>query len=102
MATANRIVSLNLGSQTIGLGEFRAQPNGGLVLHNYRLRETLVDIASEGMRYTQVAPVLRQLLDELEIKSSDVNYAVAGQSVFARFVKLPSVDEEKIERLIAF
>ena len=31
-----------------------------------------------------------------------VNYAVASQSVFARFVKLPAVDEEKIERIIGF
>src|SRR6202040_88941 len=29
-------------------------------------------------------------------------YAVPGQSVFARFVKLPAVEQEKIERIIAF
>src|ERR1700736_5430366 len=103
MAVATRILSLNLGSQTIALGEFRAQPNGGLVLHNYRLHETPVDTATEGMRYTHLAPTLRELLDQLEIKTTtNVNYAVPGQSVFARFVKLPSVEEEKIERIIAF
>src|SRR5919106_3151273 len=102
MAITNRILSLNLGSQAIGLGEFRAQPNGGLVLQGYRLRETLTDGASEGMRYAQVASALREMLNELQIKTGDVNYAVAGQSVFARFVKLPSVDEEKIERIISF
>ena len=32
MAAAARIVSLNLGSQTVGLADFRTQPNGGLVL----------------------------------------------------------------------
>ena len=31
-----------------------------------------------------------------------MNYAVPGQSVFARFVKLPAVEEEKIDRLIEF
>ena len=31
-----------------------------------------------------------------------MNYAVPGQSVFARFVKLPAVEEEKVERLIEF
>src|SRR5438105_531739 len=84
------------------MGDFRAQTGGGLVLQNYRLHETLADVATDGMRYTHLAPVLRQALDELQIKISDVNYAVPGQSVFARFVKLPSVDEEKIERIIAF
>src|SRR4051812_4600268 len=100
MAKLARILSLNLGSQTIALGEFRAQPGGGLVLHNYRFRETLADVATEGMRYAHLVPVLREMLDELQIKTGDVNFAVPGQSVFARFVKLPSVDEEKIERII--
>jgi len=96
------ILSLNLGSQTIALGEFSAQPNGGLVLENYRLRETVADIGTEGMRYSHLAPILREALDDMHIKTGDVNYAVPGQSVFARFVKLPSVDEEKIERIISF
>ena len=102
MAAATRILTLNLGSQTIALGDFRAQPNGGLVLHNYRLHETLADASTEGMRYSHLAPVLRQSLDELGIKAGEVNYAVPGQSVFMRFVKLPAVDEEKVERIIAF
>ena len=38
MPAANRILTLNLGSQTIALGEFRAQAGGGLVLHNFRLQ----------------------------------------------------------------
>jgi type IV pilus assembly protein PilM len=99
---ATRILSLNLGSQTIALGEFRAQAGGGLVLQDYRFHETLADLGSEGMRYSHVGPVVRQALDELQINNGDVNYAVPGQSVFARFVKLPAVDEEKVERIIAF
>jgi type IV pilus assembly protein PilM len=102
MAAANRIISLNLGSQTVGLAEFHTLPHGGLVLHDYRLRDVLTDAATEGMRYRQVAEVLRGMLDELQIKFGNVNYAVPGQSVFARFVKLPAVEEEKIERIIAF
>ena len=97
-----RILTLNLGSQTIALGEFRAQTGGGLVLQNHRFRETLADVASEGMRYSHLAPAIREMVDELQLKTAEVNYAVPGQSVFARFVKLPSVDEEKVERIIAF
>src|SRR2546421_2348202 len=102
MAAATRIISLNLGSQSIGLAEFRAQPHGGLVMQNYRLRELVTETAGESMRYPQIASALREMLNEMEIKTGNVNYAVPGQSVFARFVKLPSVDEEKIERIIAF
>lgn len=102
MAAPPRIVSLNLGSQTIGLAEFQAQPHGGLVLQQHRLREILTDASGEGMRYGQLASALNGMLGELQIKSGDVNYAVPGQSVFARFVKLPAVDEEKIEKIISF
>lgn len=102
MPGATRIVSLNLGTHTIGLGEFHAEPNGGLVLNGYRMREVLADPANESARNTQIVAALREMLAELGIKGGPVNYATAAQSVFARFVKLPAVEEEKIERIIAF
>ena len=100
--TRKSILSLNLGSQTIGLAEFGAQLNGGLVLRRYRLREVLVDPAGEGTQQAQIASAIREMLGEMRIKDGEVNYAVAAQSVFARFVKLPAVEEEKIEKIIAF
>jgi type IV pilus assembly protein PilM len=102
MAATSRILSLNLGSHTVGLAEFQAQPNGGLVLNGYRLREILADPSNEGARNAQIGAALREMLGELGIKGGPVNYATAAQSVFARFVKLPAVEEEKIERIIAF
>jgi type IV pilus assembly protein PilM len=102
MAAPTRILSLNLGTHTVGLAEFHAQPNGGLVLNGYRLREILVDPSNEDARNAQIAAALREILAELGIKGGPVNYATAAQSVFARFVKLPAVEEEKIERIIAF
>ena len=102
MAVPTRIVTLNLGSQTVGLAEFRAQPQGGLVLVGYRLREILSDGANDAMRNAQIAAAVGEMLAELGIKGNSVNYSVPAQSVFARFVKLPAVDEEKIERIIAF
>jgi type IV pilus assembly protein PilM len=102
MALATRILSLNLGTHTVGLAEFQAQTNGGLVLNGYRLREILAEPANDGARNAQIAAALREMLAELGIKGGPVNYATASQSVFARFVKLPAVEEEKIERIIAF
>src|SRR6476660_3818925 len=100
MAAATRITCLNLGSQTVGVAEFQTLPHGGLVLQGYRLRDVLTDSAQESMRYSQVGAALGEMLRELHIKPGLVNYAVPGQSVFARFVKLPAVEEEKIERII--
>jgi type IV pilus assembly protein PilM len=102
MPASPLVISLNLGSQTIGLAKFEVQPHGGLVLQDYRLREVLVDPAGEGMRHAQMAASLREMMSELQINEGNVNFAVAGQSVFTRFVKLPLVEEEKIDRIISF
>lgn len=102
MAAVPRIVSLNLGSQTLGLALFRAQPNGGLLLTGYRRREILSDPAAEGDRRAQITEAVREMMSDLSIKGGPVDYAVSAQSVFTRFVKLPAVDEERIDRIVAF
>jgi type IV pilus assembly protein PilM len=102
MAASPRIVSLNLGSHTVGLAEFRTQANGGLVLAGYRLREILAEGANEATRNAQITAAIAEMMAELQLKPAPVNYSVAAQSVFARFVKLPAVEEEKIERIIQF
>jgi len=102
VAKPARIIALNLGSQTVGLAEFQGQPEGGLILQNYRLREVLADAAGEEIRRAQISAALREMMADLQLHHESVNYAVSAQSVFARFVKLPAVEEEKIERIIAF
>src|SRR3954470_11804847 len=102
MASATRIVTLDLGAHTVGLAQFAAQPGGGLVLHGYRLREIHAEPANEPARNAAITAAIGEMLRELHLKGGRVNYCVPAQSVFARFVKLPAVDEEKIERIIAF
>ncbi len=97
-----RILTLNLGSQAISVADFRPQSGGGLVLRDYKRRDLVIENPGEPVRHAQITSTIREILNELGIKSANVNYAVAGQSVFARFVKLPSVEEEKIDRIIAF
>ena len=102
MSASPRILSLDLGSQTLGLAEFQAQPNGGLVLTGYRRRDILADPAAETDRNRQISETLSAMMRELGIKNGPIDYAVSGQSVFARFVKLPFVDQDKIERIVTF
>src|SRR6266481_5461750 len=101
-----RLITLNLGSQTIGLAEFRAA-HGGLVLVNYRLRETPLDPEighrrDVNLALHETAAVLREMMREMQIHGGQVNYAVPAQSVFARFVKLPGLDATKVDQIIAF
>src|SRR5881296_654564 len=106
MAAPARLITLNLGSQTIGLAEFRVI-NGRLVLLSYRFRQTPLDPAS-GQRLDahvalqETAVALREMMHEMHIHRGPVNYAVPAQSVFARFVKLPALDAEKIDKIISF
>ena len=99
MSGSPRILSLDLGSQSLGLAEFRALPNGGLVLTGYRRRDILADPAAETDRNRQISETLSAMMRELGIKNGPIDYAVPGQSIFARFVKLPLVDHDKIERV---
>jgi len=101
MAKSQRIVVLNLGAQTIRAAEFRTQSDGGLVLCNYYAHESLIDPANERIDQDEFAS-LHKIVSELQIKGREVNYSVAAQSVFTRFVRLPVVEHEKIERIIAF
>ncbi|HEX3620096.1 MAG TPA: type IV pilus assembly protein PilM [Candidatus Udaeobacter sp.] len=106
MAAPAHLVALNIGSQTIGLAEFRVI-HGRLVLLNYRFRETPLDPETGQRRDThdalqETAAALRETMHEMHIHVADVNYAVAAQSVFVRFVKLPALDAEKIDKIIAF
>lgn len=55
MSPRARITTLNLGSQSIELAEFRAQPQGGLILSGYRSRDLLADPAREATRPPRVA-----------------------------------------------
>src|SRR5438046_10345349 len=101
MPAAPRIITLNIGSQTVGLAEFRVQAHGGLVLLAYRLREIPADPAGDPAgvgRRAQVALVWREMMDELQLKRGRVNYAACAQSVVARFVQLPAADEEIDEK----
>lgn len=106
MAGPARLITLNLGSQTIGVGEFRVA-HGGLILVNYRLREMPLDPETGHRRDAQSAlgedaAALREMMHEMQIPHRAVNYALPAQSVFARFVKLPPLGQEKLDKIISF
>jgi len=102
MAAPNRIFCLSLGSQTVRLAEFVLDDRGGLVLYGYRTSELLADPAMDSTRIAQTGIVLRELSAAVKAAGAAVNYSIPAQSVFTRFVKLPSVGEEQVEQIVAF
>src|SRR6516165_12548396 len=106
MPAPARLIAVNLGSQTIGIAEFRVAHEVP-VLVNYRLRELPVDPGTGHRRDAHVAleeaaAVLREMRHEMQISHRAVNYALPAQSVFARFVKLPPLGQEKLDKIISF
>ena len=102
MAAPTRILSLSLGNQTLGLAEFKTGQNGGLVLASHQTRELLADPAADSTRLAQAKLVLDEMVQGAGLKKAKINYAVSAQSVFTRFVKLPSVGEEQVDQIVTF
>src|SRR5213596_5311 len=106
MPAPARLITVNIGSQTIGLAEFRLI-NDQLVLVNYCFRETPLDPATGERRDAhaalhETAVALREIMHEMHINPAPVNYALPAQSVFARFIKLPALEAEKIDKIVSF
>ena len=102
MAAPARITSLNLGTQTVGLAEFQRAENGGVMLNAYRLTEIHSDPSAEAARLPQTRLAIDEMKTAMKLRGGPVNYAISGQNIFARFVKLPPVAEDKVESIIGF
>src|SRR4051812_7134249 len=102
MALPKRIVALDLGTQSVSLAEFRSEAHGSLVLQSYRTTELQADPAHDATRHSQVKFAVQEMVAAAGLKGQPVNFAIAAQSVFTRFVKLPSVGEEQVEQIVTF
>ncbi len=103
MAAPNRILALNLGTQTISLAEFQTNPSGGIVLVRYKQVEILGDPAADSTRVAQTKMQIQQLVSEFALKRQQVNYAIASHTIFTRPVRLPVVgDASQVEQIVAF
>lgn len=102
MAENQTTVTLNIGSQRISMAVFEPSKSGGLVLKAFDSTALLADPATEAVRMPQTRLAILELAQKLKIGKSKVRYAVSGQSVFTRFVKLPPLDSDNIEQLVTF
>ncbi len=101
MADQQSIIALNIGSQRISMGVF-APTKKGLVLKNYGATSILADPATEAARIPQVQLAIKELAKGLKVGNQKAAYALSGQSVFVRFVKLPPLESENMDELVKF
>jgi len=102
MADSQSSIALNIGSQRVSMAVFEPSKSGGLVLKAYDSETILADPATEASRPAQVGYAITQLTQKLKAGRSKVRYAVAGSSVFTRFVKLPPLGDDDVEQLVTF
>ncbi|MBT8037583.1 MAG: type IV pilus assembly protein PilM [Verrucomicrobiae bacterium] len=103
MAEAQATVALNIGSQRISMGVFAPSKKGGLILKRYDSTSILADPAAEMARLPQIRVAISELSERLKVgKSTKLRYSISGQSVFTRFIKLPPIEDDNIEQLVAF
>lgn len=102
MADSQATVALNIGSQRITMGVFKPSKNGGLILEKYDSSSILADPAAEAARLPQIRVAVSELSERLKVAKAKVRYAISGQSVFTRFIKLPPIDDDNIEELVKF
>jgi len=102
MADAQATVALNIGSQRISMGVFKPSKNGGLILEKYDSSSILADPAAEMARLPQIRVAVSELAEKLKIGKAKIRYAISGQAVFTRFIKLPPIEDDNIEQLVAF
>lgn len=102
MADTQSSIALNIGSQRVSMAVFEPSKSGGIVLKAYDSETILADPATEASRPAQIGYAIGQLTQRLKAGRAKVRYAVSGQSVFTRFVKLPPLDDDNIEQLVTF
>ncbi len=102
MADNQTTVALNIGSQRIGMAVFEVSKNGSLVLTAYDSESIVADPALDASRISQTRVAIADLAQRLKVGKTKARYAISGQSVFTRFVKLPPLQDDNIEQFVTF
>lgn len=102
MPAAKRVAALNLGMQTVTMAVFDAAPGDSMILSGLARAELLADPAADASRPGQLKIALNELRSKLKWSTGPLAMAVPSQGVFARFVKIPQGDADKVEQVLFF
>ena len=102
MAEKKSIITLNLGSQRVGMARFGISSKGSLLLKDYAFAEMPGDPTADGTRRNNLTAAVKQLTTQFKAADADVNYAVPGQFLIAKFVKLPPLAEDQVDKIVGF
>ncbi len=102
MADIQTSVAINIGSQRISMAVFEVSKSGGLILKAYDSESIIADPSMDATRISQTRVAIGDLAKRLKLGKTKARYAISGQAVFTRFVKLPPLQDDNIEQLVTF
>jgi len=102
MASAQKVVTVDVGTSTLKVGEFGLGRGGALSLLRFGVAELGLDPNKEEDRGPHITQTLATLLKAQGIRGREVHLSVSGQSVFIKFIKLPPVAADQVERVVVF
>lgn len=102
MAEKKSVLTLNLGSQRVGMARFALGAKGALQLNDYATREMPGDPTTDGTRRLALASPVKELAGQFKGTGQPVSYAVPGQFLIAKFVKLPPLAEDQVDKIVGF
>jgi type IV pilus assembly protein PilM len=102
MAAAQKIVSVDLGTSTLKVGEFAVGRGGALTLLRFGVSDLGLDPNKEQDRGPLITATLAKMFKELGVRGREVQLSISGQSAFIKFIKLPPVAADQVEQVVAF
>jgi type IV pilus assembly protein PilM len=100
--SSNRIISLDIGSSELKLGEF-VFTKGGLETVNLCVEPLSTEnVSSEADVSFNIVEAIQRALKKKAITKAPVLMSLSGQSAFLRLVKLPPVKRNRLRQTILF
>ncbi len=95
------IAAIDLGTMTVRVGLYRPHDRG-LMLTGFSVAEMPPDTGDETARTGAIIAALRTALSGVDRSSLRLSYAISGQTVFTRFVKLPPSPPDQVAQMVRF
>ena len=102
MFASDRILALNVGAGKILLAEFSVKSGRPPELMNYGMADLGVDPENDAGSGAHFGAAIREIMKARGIRPAPVMVSLSGQMVFPRFVRLPSVGEDKLMQMVQY
>lgn len=93
---------LDFGAGSVKSAEFEFNESGGLSLKNYGLQPLSAEGAQESKREKALTAALNELFRRHSFNARLANICAPGLQVFSKFVKLPPVDNAKLNQIVQY